>query len=209
MAYTTVNDIKTYIGITGSSDDALLATLATTAQKAIDQHCDRTFEAGSDTTRYFDAERDVGPPPSPHRGHTRRSSEYRTLYLDCDLCQITSVTNGDADSTVLTTADYATEPRNRTPWYALTIKISSNNIWEWDTTPENAIEIVGRWGYSVTAPADIQTAAMILAAYYYRQRDVVGTDIDRPVATGDGIVMQAQQIPPTVKSILQPYRRIV
>ena len=77
MAYTTYAGVKNYLGIASSADDALFTTLIDRAQAAIDNHCRRTFEAGSDTTRLVSVE----------------DADGLTLVLADDLCSITSITN--------------------------------------------------------------------------------------------------------------------
>ena len=59
MAYATVSQVKSYLGISASTDDTLLGTFIAAAQKIIDAHTRRTFEASTATTRYFDAMSDV------------------------------------------------------------------------------------------------------------------------------------------------------
>ncbi len=190
MSYCTVTELKSYLNITNTGDDALLATLIARAQALIDRHTGRVFEATSDTTQYMDADSDV---------------DGVLLWLPDDLCAITTVTNGDA--TTVTTTDYVTQPRNSTPYYALKLKASSEISWTWDTTPENAISILGRWAYSLTAPADIVQACIRWAAYLYRQRDANVFDVTADPAMGTITVPQG--IPRDVEQMLKPYLRSV
>ena len=191
MAYCTLAQIRQHLGLgdTENSDDALLTSIITRAQAFIDAHCHRTFEASSDTTRTLDAINDVDGP---------------MLWLGEDLCAITSVINGDAD--VLTTSEYVTEPRNTTPYYAITIRSDSNLAWTYSTYYENAISIVGRWAYSTTAPADIVQACIMLATWLYRQKDTTA-DIDRPLIGPGGAIVMPQTMPGHVQAMLRPYVR--
>ena len=181
MAYTGVSDIKSYLGISASTDDALIETLVSSAQSAVDAYFRRTFEASATGTRYFDAVADV-------RG--------RTLYLGEDLCSITSVTNGNGN---LVTG-YVTEPRNSAPYYALTIKSNVAENWTYSSYPENAITIVGKWAYSATAPATIVHLTKWLAAAMYRGKDNI------PVAGENGIAaavdILAGDVPPDIRIIM-------
>ena len=190
MSYTTVALQKTYLGITTSTDDTLLTALIARAQAIIDAYCQRTFEAASNTSKTFDVERDA---------------DGDLLYLDEDLASINSITNGDG--VVVTTAQYTTEPRNRTPYYAIKILDSASIYWTYSTTPENAITISGKWAYSVAAPDDIVHCTLRLAAYLYRQRDNAA-DLDRAVIAGNSTILPAQ-LPSDIKTILAPYRRLV
>lgn len=157
MAYSTIAELKTYLGITGDTDDALFSALLDEASSIIDRAGARVYAASVDATRYFDSYADV-------RG--------ATLYLDRDLAQITSITNGDAD--VLTASEYVTEPRNDPPYHAIKLLSSSGLSWTQKSTTgnnENAITIVGRWAYAVTAPSIIARLNVRAAAALYKQRE--------------------------------------
>ncbi len=190
MAYLGIDDIKSYIDVKGSGDDDLLTTLIAAAQAAIDTHCHRTFEASIDTTRTFDAIRNVYD---------------SCLVLDEDLAAITTVTNGN--SVVVAANEYTTEPRNSTPYHELKLLASSNKTWTYTTDPEDAISITGRWAYSTMPPADVVQACKRLTAYMYRQKDN-SSDIDRPLMTSEGIAILPSQFPKDVKMMLQSYVRV-
>jgi hypothetical protein len=121
-----------------------------------------------------------------------------------DLCQITTVTNGDG--TTVAASAYVTNPRNETPWYGLRFKLNSGLYWTFDADPENAISIAGRWAYSVTAPSDIVQATVRMAAYLYRQKDT-GT-FDVTAIPGAGVIEVPQGMPRDVAKTLEPYRRL-
>lgn len=191
MAYTTVSLLKTYLGATTSNDDTLLTALIARAQAIIDAYCQRTFEASANTSKTFDADRDT---------------DGAWLYLDEDLASINTVTNGDGDVLTAST-EYMTEPRNRTPYFAIKLISQSGLSWTWTTAPENAITISGKWAYSTTAPDDIVHATLRLAAYLYRQRDNAA-DLDRPLYVGNATILPSQ-LPSDIKTILAPYRRLV
>ena len=187
MAYTTAADVKTLLGISGSGDDTLLGVLVAAAQAAVDAYCNRTFEASTNTIRYFDA---IGP-----------HIEGAKLYLDRDLCAINSVTNGDA--AVITA--YVTLPANDTPYYALKLKTTSGTTWTYSTDWESAIAISGKWAYSTSAPANIVHATKLLAAFYYRQKDSPLQDV---TAIEAGVVIKPLAFPDAVRGILAGYRKI-
>lgn len=193
MAYCTTAEVKAYLGISTADDDALIATLIAAAQQAIDTHCNRTFEATGDTTRSFSVDGDV---------------DGRIVWLDEDLAAITTVTsNADASSPdTLTSADYVTKPRNRTPYYALVLKTSSDFDWDYINDPEDGIEITGKWAYSETAPDDIKQWCIRLASYYYRQKDSQVFDV---TAVPDaGVITVPQGLPADVRQGLRHYRRV-
>lgn len=189
MAYATASDLKTYLDISGTTDDMLLAAMISRAQAIIDRETGTTFEAANDSTRYFDAVRDV---------------DGRVLLFDHWCCALTSVTNGD--STTVTTSEYVTEPRNVDRFYAIRLLGSSTQGWTYTTDAENAITVVGRWAYSTTPPADIVHATLRLAAFLYRQRDNAN-DVDRAIVVGNATVLPAQ-IPADVLGIIRSYRSL-
>ena len=188
MAYATVSQVKSYLGISASTDDTLLGTFIAAAQKIIDAHTRRTFEASTATTRYFDAMSDVTG---------------STLWLGADLASVGTVTNGDGNA--LGTADYVTEPRNTAPYYQLRIRSDSTAAWTYSDHHENAIAVSGWWAYSTTAPDDIVHATIRLAAWLYAQKDN-HADQDRAFIAGNTTVLPVN-LPADVKAILDPYRK--
>lgn len=196
MGYPTLAEIKDHLEIppAETADDAILTQLRAGAIGYIEgpAGAGRAFAVDADTTRTFDAERDV------------ELSTRRTLYVWDDLAQITSITNGDGQSVPL--ADIATEPRNQGPYYALTIKRSSSQVWTWNDTPEDAIRITGRWGYSVVPPADVALALKGIVAYFYRRRGSSGAD-DKPMIGEGGVIIAAAQVPKEFRAVVEGYRR--
>lgn len=187
MAYITAAEFKTYAGIDSSSADTKLATFITAAQAFIDDWTHTTFEASGDTTRTFDAVDDI---------------DGTLLMFDQWLAQITSVTNGDG--VVIPSNAYVLEPRNTWPKYGIRIKATSGYLWDFTDDPENAISIVGRWAYSITAPESIKFITKRLAHYLYQQKDNAG-DLDRPMQIGDSVVLHPAQIPKDIKTELEKY----
>lgn len=197
MGYCTLAELKQYLQMTPDekTDDALLTALIEAAEAIIDRNTGRTFSAAADATRTYCVGRDT----------TRR-----TLVLDRDLCQITSiVTNADAPDggTELTTGDYFTVPRNDPPYYAIELRRSSDAAWEYTTDPEEGITVTGRWAWSLTPPADIVMACQRLAAYLYRQKDAQVFDVTAMAATG--VLSIPQGFPKDVLQLLAPYVRRV
>ncbi len=191
MALVSTTDVKTYLGISSSGDDALIGDLISAAQSIIEDYTHRVFDASSTATKRFDARSDVSG---------------RSLYFGQGLeaAAITSVTNGDGTSLTADT-DYIYLPRNAAPYYGLTMLGSSNNFWEGDTNgdSENAISIVANWGYSTSAPNSIVMAAKRLSAFLYRQRDT-NSDVDRPLIV-DGVTILPSSIPSDVRRMLDPF----
>lgn len=185
MSYLDLPDAKAYIGNTQPNDDDIIGRLIVAAQAFIEgpQGAQRVYEASEETTRSFDAALDV---------------DGRLLYLDADLCQITSITNGDGQ--LVSASQYVCETaggeRNKTPWRRILLRSTATVSWLASATtgPENAIVIVGRWGYSLTPPARIVQLTREIVAFLYRRRSASG-DADRPLLTGDGVTILPSALP--------------
>ena len=188
MAYCLPTDVMEYLGIDSGEDGDLLTVHIAAAQDAIDNHCRRTFEAAADSIRYVDAMGD----------HIRNL--YLFLSETGELCQITSITNGDG--IVVATGEYVTDPRSHTPYHAIKLRSDAGKFWTYQTYWESAIAINGRWAYSITAPAGIVQACIGLAAFYYLQKDQPFADV---TAVEAGVVMRPIGIPAYVRTMLQGY----
>ncbi len=191
MAYCTVADVKEYLDITGTGDDTLIDDLIDRAQKAVDSHTRRTFEdPGSDATRYFTVGGDT---------------EGRDLLFDEDIYSLTTVkTDADnASPTTIPSTAFVTMPRNRTPYYGISLLTSKGYYWQYADDPEMGIEITGRWAYSSEAPYDIVQACARWAAYMYRQRDA--QVFDTTAIPSAGVIQIPKGMPADVKILLSPY----
>lgn len=190
--YTSTSDVKTYLGITGSGDDALIDALVTAAQAAVDQYFLRTFEASTNTTRYFNAINDVSG---------------RRLMLDRDLCSINSITNGNGST--ITSGQYTTLPANDTPYWAIQLKASAGVNWQWVSDPEAAIAVSGKWAYSLTAPTPVVHLTKWLAAFMYRAKDNVPQTGGGNVAAAVDIL--AGDVPADIRVIMStiPRRAVI
>jgi hypothetical protein len=192
MGYVTTTAFKQYRGITATKDDALIVALVTRAQAQVESYCDRTIVAPTTAaTRYYDAIRDT-------------SDDLRTLYLDADLASITTITNGDG--TTVATTHYITEPRNAAPYRSIRLTALADDNFTYTAAPEDAIKVLGRWGYSTKAPAAVQQATIRLAAYMYAQKDVSTFDVT--MFPDAGVMQVPQGMPRDVRELLEPFRRL-
>jgi hypothetical protein len=189
MAYALKADVKAYLDVSGTGSDDLIDDLLDRATAVIDQYTGRTFAAAADTEQTLDA--------------AGKHITARAIYLDRDLCSITTITNGDGIEVAST--EYVTVPANETPYYAIRIKGSAGKTWTYSTDWESAITIEGRWAYSTTPPDDIVHACVRLASFYYRQRDAQMMDV---TAIEAGVVLKPMGMPADVRMALAPYRRL-
>lgn len=206
MAYITVQELQRELGVFDDNIDELsFEDVIADAQDIIERTTHRRFEVTADETRTVD-----------YNDMTVRG---RSLFLPWDLCQITSITNGDGTS--ITPSQYVTMPRlnaesggivslpsntDAWPWYEITLLSSSSVAWTYETDPEAAISIVGRWGFSVTPPAAIKRACARLAAWLYTQRDDLRDRVDTAVSE-DGILLLMSDLPTDVQRRLLPFVR--
>lgn len=190
MAYATVDQFKLRFGITNDTEDEQIQQAINAAARWFEGMTGRVFEAGSDTTRHFDADRDVS---------------LDTLYFyNLDLCQITSVVNGDGQTIPLN--NLVTEPRQSSPYYALRLKLNSAFAWTYDNTPEDAISVTGRWAYSVTPPDDVYMAVLDVANAYYEQAG--GTiEATQSAVSPSGFMLAPAGLPKSVWGAVKMYKR--
>lgn len=197
MAYTTVADLKTYMDISTSTDDALLTVLIGAAQKQIETLTGRVFEVAADSTRVY-------TPLGPDYGGNLWIDGI-TLGLDYDLCQLTSITNGDGAN--IPTNAVSLLPLNGVPYSAIRIKLNQAYAWTYTGSPDGSVSIVGRWGYSITPPADVVELTKETAARMYRRRNGTENRITDSISA-DAVFMPAYRLPDDIAKLLTPYRRI-
>jgi hypothetical protein len=192
MAYAAKVDIKARIPIltTDTSQDAFIDTLCLNVKAVIDSYCDNTFESVN-ATRKFDM--------------PRRS---RRLLLDEWMLTCTSVTNGNG--VLIPATEYILEDYNNPPYYAIVLTPITSYYWLPDTkmNPQRAITVVGTWGYTATAPLDIQEAAQRLVVSWFRSRDGLNAGPTRAIVTAAGVEIASTTFPEDVAELLAPYKRI-
>lgn len=191
MTYTTLAQVKTYLDVSSSCDDALLGDLVARVDTVIDEYVGFALSTDTDSTRSF--------------GIADTRGAY--LYFDQKIAAITTVVNNaDASSPdTVVSSNYITFPRNETPYEAIKLLQSAGVEWTYTNDPENAIQVTGKWAWSDTTPQDVEHAAARLVSWFYRQRESQG-QLDRPLLTGDGVTILPSQIPDDVRSILDRYR---
>lgn len=201
MAYITATELRDYMKITGNADITQLGQFADRAQHIIEEYTNRIFEAAADTTRYYTP---IVDRSYYGMGYDGSLIDAYTLDLRADLCQLTSILNGD--NTAIPTNQVVLMPMNITPANFIHIKTSSGYFWNYTGSPEGSVAVTGRFAYSITAPSNIVQAALRIGSYLYRQRDA-SPDSDRSIVSADGVVMSAPRIPSDVVDILRSYKR--
>jgi hypothetical protein len=189
--YATPAQLKTYLGVTSASDDALLTDLLVRATSMIEQMTRKTFAAPTATSRTFGRELMLWD------GLLKR--DYLLLPSGVYVALLVSATDGDNAAIPPTEID--THP----PDAPYTVLARRDKRW---CGASQQATITARWGYSITPPADIVHATIRLAAWLYRQRGTAN-DPDRPTVADGGLVLLPSALPDDVRSVLERYRDVV
>lgn len=184
--YASLSELKTFLGITASTDDARLELAIEAASRAIDAECARQFYATT-ATRYFQ-------PDDPRR-----------LTLDDDLLSVTALAidrSGLRDYATLSASDYELDPEvapYRTVWMAP----GSTQAFPMG---RRGVRIQGAWGYCLAGdqPKAITGACLILATRYFKRKDAPFGVLGTPELG----YLRITARDPEVRALLQPYRRV-
>lgn len=183
--YATLSELKAFLGISASADDARLESAIEAASRAIDAECSRQFYATS-TTLYF------------------QTHDPMRLDLNADLISITTIsidTTGKRDYAALDVSAYELDPETapyRTIWIAPGVSISF-------PLGRRGVRIAGSWGYCATGsyPQAINKACLILATRYFKRKDAPFGVLGTPELGFTRITARD----PEVRALLNPYRR--
>jgi hypothetical protein len=199
MALCSLSDVKTYLGISQSGDDALLQNCIDTARRAIISYCGgRIFDAGpvgeeepAVETRYFNS------------GTVQISG--RSLLIDYHELAA-------APTAVLLDGTIDLTPHVKVygnpPYSELILRGDCGYSWRGggDVDAEDAIEITGLWGYSLSPPTDVKQAAVIWAAHLYQLKDAAPDGTMSALGSGsDDLHSFVRNIPSNVVLLLRPY----
>jgi hypothetical protein len=182
-------DVRAFISPNGSlpaTQNGLIGTCINWAEGAIDAYTRRIF-AGTTGTAYYNR-------------FTYPQLAGQALFLDQDLLGLTSLTNGD--TTTIPLGSVWLEPRNEGPPYRI-LRLKSSYVYVWNTDTD--VIVAGTWGYSASPPADIQGAAVRLAAFYYRMKDAPDPGGVSGFPEG-GEVTWPRGIPDDIKFVLEKHK---
>lgn len=139
--YASLANFKTYITPPGQSlsidtaDDGVIDSIIARASRRVDDLCGRKFYPRI-ATRYYNT------PPG------------NELWLDDDLLEIITLTNGD--TVAIASTDYVLKPTNEYPKYAIRLKDMSTIYFTLatDSSADEAISLAAVWGYRDRYNAD-------------------------------------------------------
>lgn len=179
--YATTADVKSYLRITDTDDDALIALWITAASRAVDNHCGRQFgQVATVETREYKAQWD------------RHLGAYVTQ-ID-DVQDIDDLTVVDSSANVLT--DYELGPANAAqkgrPYERLV------------TSTGGVLTVDGLWGWATVPPA-VKTATLLQTARLAKRRDSPFGISGSPQEQGE--IRLLAQLDPDLKTSLSAFRR--
>lgn len=148
--YVTSTDLKAYLRIGSTADDAQVAFAITAASRAVDKHCNRQFGL-------------VAAPEA--RTYTARWSSTRCRYV-VDVDDVMTITGlvitGDAAIT-----DYTLRPSNAglkgKPWTRVVLNAGGN-------CSEDGITVTAKFGWT-TVPVTVQEATLLQASRFFKRKD--------------------------------------
>ena len=184
MAYATKETLQSWAGYTDGVEETLLDDLLGKAKAIIDNYTQTTFDVGADTDQTYTRYKS-NPTGGQFNG--------RALYFHDWLAdEATSITDSP-------TVVYL--PEDGPPYYGCFLVDGS---WAYPT-----VTINGLWGFSESGsvPEDIEMACLRLAKWLYEMKDT--TQGSAAVITPEGRVLMPEGLPNDVKTLLEPYRKVV
>jgi len=200
--------------------DSEFARLATAASRIIDRLTGRkpgAYYVDADETRYFDGR--VGFNWNRARQNYTAFSEERMLWIGELAAAPTSVSmtvdtprSGNFTAlayTTLTSGDYFMRPYNALddglPYNEIALDPYNGTYALWYPW-EQVVQVVGKFGYSATVPADIKQATIIQAVRMFKRGQQSYKDTGGIVELGQ--MTYTSEIDPDVKAILRDGRYI-
>ena len=191
--YVTAGELKSYLNITSSSDDALVASAVGTASRQIEQWCGRQFNK---TTT---AAARVYVPSS------RMILEVDDFHTTTDLTVKTDTADSGAFGTTIASTDYTLWPRNGVVSGVSGFPYQKIVLVEAQTFPTcnqraESVQITAQWGWAAV-PDPVRQATFIIAAQLVGMKNAtLGV-----AGFGEFGVVRIRDIP-QVLALLAPYR---
>lgn len=159
--YITAADLRTRLGVTVGTEDAILEAAATAASRAVETHCRRQFNLAATAT------------PRRYRPDTG------TLLTVDDIATTTGLlvevdNDGDGEfETTWTAADYELEPLDGVVdgvegWPFWTLRAVGSR--RWPCSDRATVRVTAQWGWQAV-PAPVVEATKIVASELYKLKD--------------------------------------
>lgn len=183
---TTAANVKTYLGITGTSDDALIARIVSAVSARIESHCGRTLTTATYTSEYYDSIGDTRIVPKN--------------------VPVTTLTTVVENGTTLSASDYASDG------YTIT-RLSNGAVVAW-ASGERVIALTYTAGLGTAAggtlPADLVELATAQAANEFQRTKPGGARLgiaSSQVGPGTSGYIVGEWVPGAL-AVLSAYRRL-
>lgn len=191
--YTTLNNLKSYVGVADGVDDLELDQAISAASRDIDGHCRRRFYLDSTTsTRTY----------RPIDSYCVVTDDIAT---STGLVVKTDTADDGSFGTTISSANYQLEPTNGVAdgiegWPYTRIRLVES-----DTFPtsgrRNRVQVTATWGWAAV-PDAVEQACLILAAALYKTKDA-----PLGFAGGADVGLIRVRDNPKAAMLLAPYRR--
>lgn len=186
MPYPDLAALKTWLGVTGTSQDTNLTVSLHAAITLVERYCGRTFDVTTEIVEF--------PVMYPYVCDDRL-----TLRTFRDFSNVTVVWNGDGESLISTT--YRLIPYD-VPYDQIQLERDSGK--RWVSLDNGYIRVNADWG--VATPDDISYVVQEIAAMLYRRRQSGG--VQRYTSANErGIVSESGAMPEMYRIILDKWRR--
>jgi hypothetical protein len=189
MTYPVLADLKSWLKITGDTEDDTLGVILASAVQWAESHTDRVFVAETETLNI----------PLVRPFYLTAQS----MYLGRDLVSVDTLTNGDG--TEVSSDDFGLEPFSGPPYHR--IYLLNGVYWRKDDSGRSTVTIAGDWGYSAACPDDVFVAILRIAQVNYLARRSGGMGAIT-TATRAGLMMAPGKIPDDAAATLERYRRL-
>lgn len=200
MALLTVSDLKTWLGLTGSQDDTLLATCIADATAQAERDTSRVFSAASNVVRRYstDGQASIVIHDRPYSDASRTIVlDGVTLTQDTDCWLLPDRRNPDVSTTIqlryYDPSAYARDP----DWFDRNLDIYAAR----GGSP-NDLVITGVIGHPFPT-ADVVHAVTELAAWYYWRAKSGASGV---VTTPTGEVIGLADLPPRYSTFVTDWR---
>jgi len=189
--YVALSELKSALGITGSTDDDFLNLAINAAEEAIDDLCGRVFTAaGAASARTYRAQ--------PYLAVTDDISTLTGLILKTD-------TSGDGTfDTTWTSSDYQVEPLNSLAKSRAAFNLRAVGDYLFPVYGDGlaSVEITAKWGWPAVPNAVKQAALMYSSRLYGRKASPMGV-----IGVGDFGPVRISRSDPDIAHLLMDYRR--
>lgn len=169
------------------ANNTQLVALIESVSRMMDAQLGTIFAPETDTTHYFTVDDLI-------------ANKSRDLFLGRHrLLTLTSIAN--ADGTSIAVGDVMLLPQGYERKHTVRIKSTSNSSWVSDEDGE--IAITGKWGYSLTVPADVKQMCVEWVIHVFNGRGDNGTSGNATIISPDGVVISPNSAPPRVRDFLK------